>query len=501
MDQFGAQLLVLQRIGSLEDIVRRSENSMVHVLSRLKDVEMALTTIHRTTEKTQPEIAFLAEEVGSLKRRVDFVDATWRTSVGDLAANVQAEFRKPAQVTPSEMHLRSEVQALRQDMADAQQFIRRVAEQAQADNGELRQLSSGARWAGEQIQALAQQHRESIDLNDKRIAQLGNELRSFAAEVDRNASAFRATFEGGVRAMHADLSSRIENEGRQRDGLQQDVQAAVTRLRDEVVRGLSLASTNIRSLEEGQAGLEMVLRAEVKARVQKTDEITLLVDELGSHFKRDSTSAAKLLREIDTDVGSALTTTMSAQQDTRNLIDQLFKGQKELRQAVEMIQLTAASSSPGSPGVGRTSSIAAAAAAGGTGGGGSSNATPRRQSTTGDLQNLFNELNKADYATVDDMNDLRREVDNLRRDVDDRITELSDNLRKEDQRISDGLLRVSSEVRQVNQRSKSEDKGRSRTPDSRSRSPSSRGSTPDRGGTSVTHVPPPPPNRNKLQEL
>lgn len=501
MDQYGAQLMVLQRIGSLEDIVRRSENSMVHVLTRLKDVEMALTTVHRTTEKTQPEIAFLAEEVGSLKRRIDFVDATWRTSVGDLAANVQTEFRKPPQPTPGEMHLRGELQNLRQDMQESQQALRRIAEQAQTDNNELRQLSNAARWSSEQIQTLTQQHREAVDLNDKRAIQLSNDLRAFAGDVERNAAAFKAAMELGVRAVHGDLVPRIDGEARLREALQSDVQQALTRLRDEVVRGLSLASTNIRSLEESHAGLELVLRAEVKTRIQKTDEMTLIVEDLGSHFKRDSSSAARLLREIDTDVGSALTTTMSAQQDTRNLIDQLFKGQRELRQAIEMVQMGAVSG-PSSPQLNRTSSAAAAMSNPMHGaGGGSTNATPRRQSSTGgnELQNLFNELNKADYATVDDLQLLRRDVDALRAALEDRIGELAERMNAEDQRISDGLMRVSSEVRMVSTQQRAVAAPRSPTPDSRPDSRDSRNSTPDR--EKVRHSAPPPPNHNQLQQL
>lgn len=348
MDSYGAQVAIFQRVSSLEDIVRRSESSMVHVLTRLRDVELALTSIHRMTEKSQPEIAFLAEEVGMVKRRVDVVDSTWRTSITDLVANVQAEFRKPPQPTPGELHLAQSVQTLRQELSETQQFLRRISEQSQADNAELHQLANSSRWSAEQIQILAQQQKEIIEVSDKRSTQAMSELRTFAAEVERNALSFRAMFENGVRAMHGDVSGKLESETRQREALQADVQLALSKLRDEIVRGLSLASTNIRSNEDSHSALEIVLRAEVKSRVQKTDDISRTVDELAGHFKRDSTNAVKLLKEIDSDVGSAITSTQQSQQDTRSLVDQLFKGQKELRVAIELLATSSAINRSGS---------------------------------------------------------------------------------------------------------------------------------------------------------
>lgn len=323
--------MLVQRLGALEDLMRRSEGSISHVITRLKEVELAVSTIGKSQEKSAPEVRYLFDELNNVKRQVTTIDQTWRQTYTDFSGSLQSEIRGriPQQLDTIAQQLRQENVNMKSEVQETHQMMRRATEQWSHELHDMRQIIQTSSWKAEQLQTtLGQQHQQLTSL-ERRMDQDAHDLRTFASEVERNATSFRQFVESAVRAAHADLVQRVDVEQRGRDGLQQDVQATITRLRDDVQRGLAHASATSKVLEENVGSLESVLRAEVRSRISKTEELQTRFEQLTSEMVRDASSAAQVLQGLDDEGGAMHHTLQSTQTKFDKLWDEVQKIKKD----------------------------------------------------------------------------------------------------------------------------------------------------------------------------
>lgn len=344
--------ILVQRLGALEDLLRKSEGSISHMLSRLKDVELAVTTIGKTQEKSVPEVRYLFDELNNVKRQVTTIDQTWRQTYTDFSGSLQNEIRGriPQQLDSIAQQLRQENANMKTEVNETHQLMRRATDQWNHELHDIRQIVQTNSWKTEQLQTtVGQQHQQMLSL-ERRVDQDAHDLRTFAAEVERNAGSFRQFVETAVRSAHADLVQRVDVEQRSRDGLQQDVQNTITRLRDDVQRGLAHASATAKILEENVSSLESVLRAEVRSRIAKTEEIQIRFEQLTAEMERDASSAAQVLQGLD-DEGGAMHHTLHS---TQTKFDKLWDEVRKLKKAQppQQQRTTAGTAAVGGGGVG-----------------------------------------------------------------------------------------------------------------------------------------------------
>lgn len=321
--------IFVQRLGALEDLMRKSEGSISHMITRLKEVELAVNTVVKQQEKTVPEVRYLFDEMNSMKRQVTTIDQTWRQTYTDFSGSLQSEIRGriPQQIDTIAQQLRQENVNMKTEVQETHQLMRRATEQWNHELHDIRQIVQTSSWKSDQLQTtLGQQHQQLTAL-ERRMDQDSHDLRTFASEVERNATSFRQFVESAVRAAHADLVQRVDVEQRGREGLQQDVQSTITRLRDDVQRGLAHSSATSKVLEENVGSLEAVLRAEVRSRISKTEELQTRFEHLASEMERDASSAAQVLQGLD-DEGGAMHHTL---QSTQTRFDKLWDEVQKLK--------------------------------------------------------------------------------------------------------------------------------------------------------------------------
>ncbi|CUG92743.1 Hypothetical protein, putative [Bodo saltans] len=321
--------IFVQRLGALEDLMRKSEGSISHMITRLKEVELAVNTVVKQQEKTVPEVRYLFDEMNNVKRQVTTIDQTWRQTYTDFSGSLQSEIRGriPQQIDTIAQQLRQENVNMKTEVQETHQLMRRATEQWNHELHDIRQIVQTSSWKSDQLQTtLGQQHQQLTAL-ERRMDQDSHDLRTFASEVERNATSFRQFVESAVRAAHADLVQRVDVEQRGREGLQQDVQSTITRLRDDVQRGLAHSSATSKVLEENVGSLEAVLRAEVRSRISKTEELQTRFEHLASEMERDASSAAQVLQGLD-DEGGAMHHTL---QSTQTRFDKLWDEVQKLK--------------------------------------------------------------------------------------------------------------------------------------------------------------------------
>jgi hypothetical protein len=321
--------IFVQRLSVLEDLMRKSEGSISHMITRLKDVELAVNTVSKQQEKTVPEVRYLYDEMNNMKRQVTTIDQTWRQTYTDFSGSLQGEIRGriPQQIDTIAQQLRQENANMKSEVQETHQLMRRATDQWSHELHDIRQIVQTSSWKADQLQTtLGQQHQQLTAL-ERRMEQDTHDLRTFASEVERNATSFRQFVESAVRAAHADLVQRVDVEQRGREGLQQDVQTTITRLRDDVQRGLAHSSATSKVLEENVGSLEAVLRAEVRSRISKTEELQARFEHLTSEMERDASSAAQVLQGLD-DEGGAMHHTL---QSTQTRFDKLWDEVQKLK--------------------------------------------------------------------------------------------------------------------------------------------------------------------------
>lgn len=306
----GTSAILMQRVSVLEDLMRRSEANVGQMLQRMKETEIAVSQVAKAQERQTPEVRYVYDEVAQLKRQLASVDQSWRQTYQDFSANVQQELRGgriAQQVEQVVAVQRTEQAQARNEIQEMQQLLRRVTEQWSSDQHDVRQVAQTTAWKADQLQMTVSQLTSQCAALDRRVEGSSQDLRNFATEVERNASSFRQFVEAAVRAAHQDAIQRVELEQRARDALQADVQSTVHRLREDVIRGLAQASATCKVLEDNASALETVLRAEVRTRIQKTDELTAALFQLRNEQDEDTTVAAEALQELDAD-GNVIST-------------------------------------------------------------------------------------------------------------------------------------------------------------------------------------------------
>ena len=343
---------VAQRVNSLEDLLRRNENSLSHVLARLKDVELAVNNVHRVTSKVAPELSLVVEEVGLTKRKADAIDNTWRSKAQELEGIIQRELKSCAekpQVSADPIFMRnvSDVQVLKQDVEDLKLFLKRVADSASVDSKALRQVEQDTRWVGEQLKEQISNHRDLLHQTQKKNEQFTDEIAQTIQQQEQAQTEMRTFVEGALRAMREEMTMRLENEARARIALQNDVVNAFAKMREDVVKGFAQTATNLCNLDGTTHSLEAVLRAEVRSRMDVTDDLAKRTELVEERLKRETSSAAEYLKALDTQMSGALRDVKEATaSECRSQLDRVWRTLDEVQEKLHKVDEAASSASP-----------------------------------------------------------------------------------------------------------------------------------------------------------
>lgn len=299
-----------QRIGALEDLLRRNEQSLSAVLSRLKDNEVALNALHRGMSKVGPDLATTVDELHGTKRRMELIDQNWQHKAREYDAIIQNEVRgnkpPPLENQPAFQRLGQEVVNVRGDIQETVSQVRRLTEVASADGKTLRGVEADARWLTEQLRDHIASQKDFAGQQARRNDAMQREVQTVKEDVEDVSNTLRKVIDAVVKATREEMVIRIDAEAKARAALQNDFVQAFARMRDDVIKGFGETAANLKNLDETSHSLETVLRAEVRSRMHTADEMSKRVEVVEERLRREALSAAEYLKALDTQMSGAL---------------------------------------------------------------------------------------------------------------------------------------------------------------------------------------------------
>lgn len=299
-----------QRIASLEDLLRRNESSLSAVLGRVRDIELAVNNFNRTLAKLTPDVSLVVEDLNATKRKLDLVDNAWRSTVKDFESVVVNEIRNnkpiPLGNDPLFQRVSQEIQQQHNDIHETSSMVRRLMDTSNADGKTLKQVESDSKWLTEQLREVAASQRDFTSQQQRRNEQVSTAVQETRQEQERGLNQIRGVIEAVSKSTRDELVVRVENESRARLGLQNDFVTSFSKMREDVMKGFAQTATNLRNVDETTSSLETVLRAEVRSRMTKMEELNRRSDIVEERLRREALSAAEYLKALDNQLGSAI---------------------------------------------------------------------------------------------------------------------------------------------------------------------------------------------------
>eukprot|EP01065_Artemidia_motanka_P033967 TRINITY_DN4104_c0_g2_i2.p1 TRINITY_DN4104_c0_g2~~TRINITY_DN4104_c0_g2_i2.p1 ORF type:complete len:878 (+),score=332.88 TRINITY_DN4104_c0_g2_i2:56-2635(+) len=297
-----------RRIGSLEELFRSNEMTVANLLSRLRDLEVNLAQGTKQREgQLASALAATQRDVAGARQRLDAAEQQWRGKVQELDDKLTMLRQTAAHSTDAQAaRLGSEVAQLKHTLGDVAAEVRRVgsAVHQQAAHGDRSQQEATVLMGG--VKQQFQQQRDELLANQRQIEGALKLIGDEGREREGLAASVRAAFESSLRAFGDQTVAMLEKEVSQRLQLAQDVVGAFQRLRDELAAAFSKHGEGQERHASALRSVEDILRAEIRSRMQRTDEIAQHLKRVDERGASDARTLAQALRDLDSETTTAL---------------------------------------------------------------------------------------------------------------------------------------------------------------------------------------------------
>jgi hypothetical protein len=307
-----------QRISSLEELLKRNENSLSAVLGRVKDMELGMNQFHKLIQQLVSENATLTKELGASKLRVDMVDRSWRSHVQQSENAIWNEVRgnraPPVSQDPTVSRMLQELTQQRAQLSDMEIGLNRVSDAQAADTNAIRICEQHIQSNEGQLSELMTLQREGAKDTIKRFEQVFRDIGQNRQDVERTVSSIKQQTDKQLR----DTAISLEQHSSSLSGFQQEVGSALRSMREELSNGLMQTSQSLKDNEDATRTLEQILRAEVQTRSQGVETANRKLATL----EQAVATKLKMVQIHQTDI-ARLWDTMRSTQNQRQQSDRL----------------------------------------------------------------------------------------------------------------------------------------------------------------------------------
>eukprot|EP01062_Namystynia_karyoxenos_P062844 TRINITY_DN55703_c0_g1_i1.p1 TRINITY_DN55703_c0_g1~~TRINITY_DN55703_c0_g1_i1.p1 ORF type:complete len:872 (+),score=299.82 TRINITY_DN55703_c0_g1_i1:77-2692(+) len=297
-----------RRLGSLEELLRTNEMTLSNVLMRLKDVESGLGQGTKQREaQFSTALAATQRDLAGARQRLDAVENQWRTKVQELDDKLTMQRHSAAHAAEAQgARMGAEIAQLKQALGDLAGELRRVGTTQHSQQAHTDRAAQDANLVMGSVKQQFQQHREELVANQRRVEAALKLIGEEGKEREGLAASVRAAFESSLRAFGDQTVAMLEKEVAQRLQLAQDVVGAFQRLRDELAAAFSKHGENHQRHAAALRSVEDILRAEIRSRMQKTDELAQHLQRIDERSAGDAKTLAQALRDLDGETTKAL---------------------------------------------------------------------------------------------------------------------------------------------------------------------------------------------------